>query len=60
MPLIRNYTVIETREVRVTANNPVDAANLAYAHFREEACDVPGGSIRSSILDRSLEVREDD
>ena len=33
MPEIRNYTVTETREVKVVANSPADASRIAAAMF---------------------------
>lgn len=33
MPEIRSYTVVETREVKVTANSAEDAARIAAAAF---------------------------
>lgn len=33
MPVIRHYRVTQTREVKVTANNPTDAVRIATAAF---------------------------
>lgn len=60
MPEIRYYTVTETREAKVSANNPTDAALLADRVF--SGTKKPGDqiSVQAYPRVRSLHIREDD
>lgn len=61
MPEIRNYTVTQVREVKITANTPLEAAELADKAFKGEEIDPSPGSasrVRAPIRERDLNVRE--
>lgn len=61
MPEIRYYTVTQERQVKVSANSPVDAARIADAVFHDQTIDtaeVPA-QLLTPIRDRDLVVRED-
>lgn len=45
MPEMRNYTVIQTREVRVTANHAEDAVRIGAAAFKN------GQNLDSGVID---------
>lgn len=61
MPEIRYYTVTQEREVKITANNPLEAATIADAAFKNEINegDLAGGHIVKPVRDRDLVIRED-
>jgi hypothetical protein len=58
---IRNYTVTQEREVKVWAESPIEAAQLADAAFRDniKKGDVSETHIRTPVRDVDLVVRED-
>lgn len=59
MPALRKYTVTQEREVKVSATNPVDAANLAQRVL--SATKKPEDQINVIMwpVERTLEVREE-
>lgn len=62
MPEIRYYTVRQEREVKVQANSPVEAAQIAQRAFDGETYALPEdvwGNPTSAVRDRDLVVRED-
>ena len=61
MPEKCYYTATEEREVKVWANSPVEAAQIAYMAFRGEIKedDLTKTHILSPIRNRDLVVRED-
>jgi hypothetical protein len=61
MPEIRYYTVTQEREVKVSANSPVEAAQIADAAFKGEIQpdDLVVQYITRPVRDRDLVVRED-
>lgn len=61
MPEIRYYTVTQEREVKVSAKDPLEAAELAHAAFRGdiEKGDIAKVNVLKPVRERSLEVRED-
>lgn len=61
MPEIRNYTVTQEREVKVSANSAIDAARIGAAIFKGEDPpeDVYFGHATSPIRDRDIVARED-
>lgn len=61
MPEIRYYTVTQEREVKVWAESPIEAAQLANAAFQNEIKkgDVAETHIRGPVRDMDLVVRED-
>jgi hypothetical protein len=58
MPEMRYYTVQQTREVKVWAQCPSDAAQVADGKFNGHAPDVEG-SATSEVRDIDILVRED-
>ena len=61
MPELRYYTVTQEREVKVSANSPIEAAQIAAAAFKDEI-DEDGLAvthITHPVRDRDLVVRED-
>jgi len=60
MPEIRYYTVTQEREVKVSANNVIDAARIADAVFNDEAlpADIPAQLFKPARV-RDLVIRED-
>ena len=59
MPEIRYYTVTQEREVKVSANSPIDAANLAQRIFSDTKKPEDQINIVQPIRERSIDVRED-
>lgn len=67
MPAIRYYTVIQTREVQVSANSPLEAATLADRVFSgtkypEDQINVRGQIEEMKIVvidERSLSDRDE-
>lgn len=62
MPEIRYYTVTQEREVKVWANSPIEAAQVADAAFNDriqEGDQSAAPHIRSPVRERSIDVRED-
>lgn len=63
MPEIRNYTVTQERELKVSANSPIDAARIANAVFKgEDPAEVLEdifGHATSPIRNRDIVARED-
>lgn len=62
MPEIRYYTVTQEREVKLWANSPIEAAQIANAVFQDkiqEGDQSAAPHIRSPVRERSLDVRED-
>ena len=62
MPEIRYYTVTQEREVKVWANSPIEAAQIADAAFNDrivEGDQSAAPHIRSPVRERSIDVRED-
>lgn len=69
MPEIQHYTVTQTREIRVRANSPADAAAIAQAAFRKnttsdgvvEQIEIPGvwGNTTGRLKELELNVRRD-
>jgi hypothetical protein len=58
MPEIRYYTVTQTREVKVWANSPADAALVADGKFNGHSPNVEGAAT-SDPRNIDLIVRED-
>lgn len=60
MSEMRYYTVTQEREIKVWANNPADAAQVADAKFSGHAKpDGVAGEATTPIRDRDLVIRED-
>lgn len=61
MPEIRYYTVTQTREVKVSANDPLEAAQIGDAAFKGEINegDLAGGHIVKPVRVRSIDATED-
>lgn len=61
MPEIRYYTVTQEREVKVTANSPLEAAQIADAAFKGEISvgDLTNVHIQKPVRERGLVVQED-
>jgi hypothetical protein len=61
MPEMRYYTATQEREVKLWANSPAEAAQLAAAPFGGEIKegDVAAEHITSPVRERDLAVRED-
>jgi hypothetical protein len=61
MPEVRYYTVSQRREVKVWANSPIEAAQIADAAFRGEVQqdDLTATHITRPVRERDLAVRED-
>lgn len=61
MPEIRYYTVTQEREVKLSAQNPIEAAQLADAAFKGEIeeGDITQVHILRAVRERTLDVRED-
>lgn len=62
MPEIRHFTVSQTREVKISASSPIEAAGLADKVFTgETTTSTPGDTtkVETPIRDRDLSVRED-
>ena len=61
MPEVRYYTVTQEREVKVWANSPIEAAEIADAAFNNkvEKDSVEAPHVRSPVRERSIDVRED-
>ena len=61
MPEIRYYTVTQEREVKVSANSPLEASQLGQAAFDGEIVegDLAKLHIIRPVRQRSLDVRED-
>jgi hypothetical protein len=59
MPEIRYYTVSQEREVKVWANSPIDAAQIADGEFSGYKPSQVEGGVTSPIRVRDLVVRED-
>lgn len=60
MPEIRYYTVVQEREVKVSATNPIDAALLASRVFASTKKATDQINVLTPIRERALNVREDD
>lgn len=59
MPEIRYYTVTQEREVKVAANSPIDAINLAERIFSNTKRPEDQINIITPIRERAIDVRED-
>lgn len=59
MPPLRNYTVTQEREVKVTATNLLDAAALADRIFSNTKTPEDQINISGTIRERNMIVRED-
>ena len=61
MPEVRYYTVTQEREVKVWANKPFEAAQIADAAFKGEIQngDLAETHITRPVRDRDLLIRED-
>lgn len=62
MPETRYYTVTQEREVKVWANSPVEAAQVADRAFKDNSFALPdtvSGEATSPVRDRDIVVRED-
>ena len=61
MPELRYYTVTQEREVKVSANSPIEAAQIASVAFSDEVekRDLVVTHITNPVRDRDLVVRED-
>lgn len=59
MPEIRYYTVTQEREVKISANSPIDAANLADRIFSDTKLPEDQINILQPIRIRAIDVRED-
>lgn len=60
MPEVRNYTITQEREVKVSAENIIDALKIADAVFENQS--IPGNLIGRTLSDirvRELLVREE-
>lgn len=58
MPEARYYTVTQEREVKIVANSPIEAAQIASSFLNDKTSDIPA-QILSPIKERELRVRED-
>ena len=61
MPEIRYYTVTQEREVKVSASDPLEAAELATAAFKGEITDsdIAKLHVTQPVRDLGIVVRED-
>jgi len=59
MPAIRYFTVEQTREVRVSASTPTEAALLADRVFSGTKEDKDRLNVRSKVMETNLTVREE-
>lgn len=59
MPEIRHYTVTQTQEIKVEANLPGDAAQIAAAWFADTKKPDVWGQVTSPIRTVRLLVDED-
>jgi len=59
MPPLRQYVVTQTREVRVSATNLIDAATLADRVLKGEKKPEDQISVNSEAREINIEVRED-
>lgn len=62
MPSIIKYTARQEREVKVSAENPREAAELASAAFAGDLSKLPphsGISVLTPVRELSIEVREE-
>lgn len=61
MPELRYYTVTQEREVKVSANSPIEAAQIADAAFKGviQKDDPSGPGITNPVRERDITVRED-
>lgn len=59
MPEVRYYTVQQTREVKVWANSPSDAAQVAENKFNGFSSTNIEGAATNEVRDIDLLVRED-
>jgi len=60
MPKLRHYTITQVREVRISATNTTDAAALAHRVLSGTKHSADQLNVRSEILERELNIREDD
>lgn len=61
MPDIRYYTVTQTREVKISASSPLEAAEIGDAAFNGEVKegDLAVGHIVKPVRVRSIDATED-
>jgi hypothetical protein len=59
LPELRYYTVTQEREVKVSANSPIDAAVLANRVFTDTKHPEDQINVQTPIRERGLTVRED-
>lgn len=61
MPEIRYFTVTQTREVKVDANDPLEAVQIGAAAFKGEINkgDLAWGRIARPVRERSIDATED-
>jgi hypothetical protein len=61
MPEVRYYTVSQERELKVWANSPIEAAEIADSAFNDKIQEgsAEAAHIRSPVRERTIEVRED-
>lgn len=59
LPEIRYYTVTQEREIKVSANSPIDAAVLANRVFSNTKYPEDQVNVKMPIRERALNVRED-
>lgn len=57
MPAIRYYSVTQTREVLVVANNSIDALRVASAHLDKEPIPVIEGAFVETNSEKELEIK---
>jgi hypothetical protein len=59
VPEIRHFIVTQIREVKVWANDPVGAAEVADAAFNDRPGLSTPGEVRSEVREIGLTVTED-